>query len=55
MTVAEDGDGAYFASFDEDFCCGEPAMWKRWGSWFCAAHYDKLCEMYGEPNPDEDL
>jgi len=55
MTVDEDGDGAYFSEFDEDFCCGEPAMWKRWGSYFCADHYDKLCEMYGEPESDEDL
>ena len=55
MTVDEDGDGAYFSEFDEDFCCGEPAMWKRWGSYFCADHYDKLCAMYGEPKPEEDL
>ena len=50
-------DGTYNFEYSEEYndCCGEPAMWKRWGSYFCAAHYDKLCEMYGEPEPDEDL
>jgi hypothetical protein len=54
----EDGDGddgSYFAEFYEEWCCGEPAMWKRWGKWFCAKHYDALCELYGEPETDEDL
>ena len=48
-------DGSYMHEFDEKYCCGEPAMWKRWGAWFCPKHYDWMGERYGEPNADEDL
>lgn len=51
----EEIDGSYFSEFDEEWCCGAPAMWKRWGAWFCADHYDKLCAMYGEPGADDVL